>query len=124
MKKYFLTPILFLCCMTLSFAQQQDTTKDYKKRVLEKMEIDFLISYYSQDGDNAAVTGGFGTEELTDVTPTIVVSMPMNEDDVLTIDLGVSAYTSASKVILTLLTVKDLLTLFRHLLVIHKVIFG
>lgn len=87
--------IVLIVLVTFSFAQQ-DSTNVYKKRVLEKTEIDFLISYYSQDGDNAAVTGGFGTEELTDVTPTIVVSMPMNEDDVLTIDLGVSAYTSAS----------------------------
>ena len=74
----------------------QDDTKVYKKRVLETTEIDFLTSYYSQDGDNAAVTGGVGTEELTDVTGTFVVSIPLNDDDVLTIDAGISAYTSAS----------------------------
>jgi len=68
----------------------------YKKRVLDKMEIELLSSYYTQDGSNAAVTGGIGTEKLTDVTPTIVVSMPMSDDDVLTVDLGISAYTSAS----------------------------
>ncbi|MBQ4822602.1 DUF3570 domain-containing protein [Aquimarina sp. MMG016] len=54
------------------------------------------MSYYTQDGDNAAVTGGIGTEELTDITPTIVVSIPLNDDDVLAIDAGISAYTSAS----------------------------
>jgi hypothetical protein len=64
--------------------------------VLESIEVDFLTSYYTQDGDNAAVSGGIGTEELTDVTGTIVVSIPLNDDDVLTIDAGVSAYTSAS----------------------------
>ena len=74
----------------------QDTTKIYKKRVLETTEIDFLTSYYAQDGDNAAVTGGIGTEELTDITATFVVSIPLNDDDVLTIDAGISAYTSAS----------------------------
>jgi len=74
----------------------QDTTSTYKKRVLEAPEIDFLASYYSQDGDNAAVSGGIGTEKLTDITPTIVVAIPLNDDDVLTIDAGVSAYTSAS----------------------------
>ena len=79
------------------FAQQsQDSVKTYKKRVLETTEVDFLTSYYSQDGDNAAVSGGIGTEELTDVTGTIVVSIPLNDDDILTIDAGVSAYTSAS----------------------------
>lgn len=76
--------------------QQQDDTTTYKKRVLESAEVDFLMSYYTQDGDNAAVTGGMGTEELTDLTPTIVVSIPLNDDDVLTIDAGISAYSSAS----------------------------
>ncbi len=74
----------------------QDTEQTYKKRVLETTEVDFLWSYYSQDGDNAAVSGGRGTEELTDATGTIIVSIPLNDDDVLTIDAGVSAYTSAS----------------------------
>lgn len=74
----------------------QDSTATYKKRVLETTEVDFLSSYYTQDGDNAAVSGGIGTEELTDVTGTFMVSIPLNDDDVLTIDAGVSAYTSAS----------------------------
>ena len=74
----------------------EDDTKVYKKRVLETTEVDFLTSYYSQDGDNAAVSGGVGTEELTDVTGAFVVSIPLNADDVLTIDAGISAYTSAS----------------------------
>ena len=74
----------------------QDSTSTYKKRVLEATEVDFLASYYSQDGENAAVSGGIGTEKLTDLTPTIVVAIPLNDDDVLTIDAGVSAYTSAS----------------------------
>lgn len=74
----------------------QDSTKVYKKRVLETTEVDFLSSYYTQSGDNAAVSGGIGTEALTDVTGTIVVAIPLNDDDVLTIDAGVSAYTSAS----------------------------
>ncbi len=63
---------------------------------METTEIDLLFSYYGQDGNNAAVTGGEGTEELTDATSSIVVQIPMNEDDVLTVDVGISAYTSAS----------------------------
>ena len=77
-------------------AQNQDSTKVYKKKVLENAEVDFLMSLYKQDGDNSAVGGGVGTEELTDVTPTIVISLPLNDNDVLTIDAGISAYTSAS----------------------------
>lgn len=74
----------------------QDTTQVYKKRVLEYTEVDFLSSYYSQDGNNAAVSGGRGNEELTDFTATYVISIPLNDDDILSIDAGISAYTSAS----------------------------
>jgi len=89
--------IVAFLLFTISYAQQsQDSVQTYKKRVLETTEVDFLTSYYSQDGDNAAVSGGIGTEELTDFTGTFVVSIPLNDDDILTIDAGVSAYTSAS----------------------------
>ncbi len=94
--KCILSTILLLASFT-GFAQQtNDTTLIYKKRVLESTEVDFLTSYYNQDGDNAAVSGGIGTEELQDITGTFVISIPLNDDDVLTIDAGVSAYTSAS----------------------------
>ena len=92
MKKRFLTTFFFLCCFAFSNAQ----TNSYKKRVLESTEIDFLASYYSQEGDNASVTGGIGTETLTDIAPTIVVNIPLNADAVLTVDIGLSTYTSAS----------------------------
>ena len=95
MKKYI--SILFLFCSVIAFSQKEnEDSKEYKKRVLESTEVDFLMSYYSQDGNHASVTGGVGAEELTDITPTIIVSIPLNDDDVLTIDAGISAYTSAS----------------------------
>jgi len=93
MKALIINTILIFIVATLS-AQQKDT--GYKSRVLESTEVDILTSYYMQDGDNAAVGGGIGTEKLTDFTPTIVVSVPLNDDDVLTIDAGISAYSSAS----------------------------
>ena len=79
-----------------AFAQEKDTTAVFKKRVLEATEVDFLISYYKQDGVHSAVSGGMGSEKLTDLASNIVVSMPMNADDVLTVDAGISSYTSAS----------------------------
>lgn len=81
---------------TIGFSQEQDSTLVFKKRVLESIEVDFLMSYYQQDGVHSAVSGGKGMEELTDITPTIVVAVPLNDDDVLTADLGISAYSSAS----------------------------
>lgn len=93
----YLLLILFLQTTLISFGQEtQDSTRVYKKRVLETAEIDFLSSYYSQDGDNAAVSGGLGTEELTDFTGAVIVSIPLTDDNVLTIDAGISAYSSAS----------------------------
>ncbi|KKM95277.1 hypothetical protein LCGC14_1189890 [marine sediment metagenome] len=89
----FIINLSFLLACISSFSQE-DTS--YKKRVLETAEIDLLFSYYGQDGENAAVTGGSGTESLTDATSALVVSIPLNDDDVLTADVGISAYTSAS----------------------------
>lgn len=94
MKNYFFL-LLFLCSFSL-FGQEQDSTLVFKKRVLESVEVDFLMSYYKQDGIHSAVSGGSGMEELTDITPTIVVAVPLNDDDVLTVDMGISAYSSAS----------------------------
>lgn len=96
MKNYFFL-LLMIFLSSAGYAQElQQESQPYKKKVLEKMEIEFLSSYYMQEGENAAVSGGIGDEHLTDVTPTFVVSVPLNEDDVLTVDAGISAYTSAS----------------------------
>lgn len=96
-KKGFFFLLGLLSFSFYGIAQEEgDSTKVFKKRVLESTEIDFLTSYYTQDGNNASVTGGIGSEKLTDLTPTIVVSIPLNDDDVLKIDAGISAYSSAS----------------------------
>nr|WP_265241362.1 DUF3570 domain-containing protein [Muriicola sp. Z0-33] len=88
--------VIFVFAFSLQALDAQSSTPQYQKRILEATEVDFLSSYYSQDGDNAAVSGGIGTEELTDITGTVILSIPLNDNDVLTIDAGVSAYTSAS----------------------------
>ncbi len=65
--------LLFLLCTSIiGFSQDnKDTTSIkkesenvFKKRVLECAEVDILTSFYTQDGDNASVTGGIGTEKL------------------------------------------------------------
>lgn len=80
----------------LAFSQVKDSTKTFKKRILDNTEVDFLLSYYNQDGKHSAVSGGIGSEKLSDIASNIVVALPLNADDVLTFDVGVSAYTSAS----------------------------
>lgn len=94
MKKYLF--IFALLSGYQSFSQDKDSTATFKKRVLEATEVDFLISYYKQDGVHSAVSGGMGSEKLTDLASNIVVSMPMSADAILTVDAGLSAYTSAS----------------------------
>lgn len=96
MKKTVVIIFLALGARFSASAQGIDSTKVYRKRVLENTEVDLLMSLYKQEGDNSAVGGGIGNEHLVNATPTIVVSLPLNDDDVLTIDAGISAYSSAS----------------------------
>lgn len=89
--------LLLISLFTSSLWAQNDTIpKPFKKKVLEKTQIDMLMSYYGQEGQHAAVTGGIGNEQLTDINPAIVVRMPISEDGVLSVDLSFSHYTSAS----------------------------
>lgn len=96
MKKILIYTFGIFGFVNIANAQIIDTTKVYKKRVLENTEIDLLMSMYSQDGVHSPVNGGIGTEQLSDRTTAIVISIPLNADDVLTVDAGISAYTSAS----------------------------
>lgn len=94
MKKIIL--VFSLLSVSFTFAQVKDTTVTFKKRVLESAEVEFIASYYHQEGIHSAVSGGMGSEKLTDGASNIILSIPLNDDDVLTIDSGISAYSSAS----------------------------
>jgi len=95
MKKFITLSLLFISA--IGYSQSTTTNQNtYKKRVLETAEVDIISSFYTQDGDNASVTGGIGTEELKDIATNFVVSIPLNDDDVFTVDATISAYTSAS----------------------------
>lgn len=67
-----------------------------KKTALTEVEINILGSYYTQDGNHSAVTGGLGTEELTDVTPAIIVNIPIDSTRQLSFNVGADFITSAS----------------------------
>jgi hypothetical protein len=76
-----------------------DTT-GYKLRKLELKEINLVSGYYSQNGNNSAVTGGIGTEMLTDFANTIdVVLTKLDKSGRLytwAAELGIDHYSSAS----------------------------
>jgi hypothetical protein len=78
-----------------AIAQVKDSTTTFK-RVLENTEVDVLLSYYNQDGVHSAVNGGIGSEKLSDIASNIVVAVPLNDDDVLTFDVGISASASSN----------------------------
>ncbi len=62
----------------------------------DAVDIDFLSSYYEQDGNNSPVTGGLGTEHLTDFTQKLIVSLPLKPRLAFKVDGGYDYYTSAS----------------------------
>nr|WP_262903261.1 DUF3570 domain-containing protein [Hymenobacter psoromatis] len=59
-------------------------------------EVDILGSYYQQNGNHSAVEGGIGTQQLTDVSPAILLNVPLDSVTRLTANLGVDFYASAS----------------------------
>ena len=101
MKKRLITA----ACLAFLFAHQSKAQNDsissnYKKQKLKIEEINFITSYYTQDGNNSAVTGGEGTEKLTDIATNfeVILSKKDKRNNVHTIDLnvGIDSYSSAS----------------------------
>ncbi|CAN5369688.1 DUF3570 domain-containing protein [soil metagenome] len=76
-----------------------DSTQ-YKSRQLKIEEVNLVSSYYHQDGDNSAVTGGIGTEKLTDFANIIDLKLfkydKRYRKHSFTLEAGVDTYSSAS----------------------------
>ena len=79
-----------------SSSRENITLELYEKPDWKTIDIDFLSSYYSQDGNHAAVTGGIGTEHLTDFTQKVIVRLPMTPQTKINFDAGYDYYSSAS----------------------------
>ena len=100
MKRIYLTAIGI--GMLIANIKAQDPANDttYKVRKLHLYEINFVSSYYAQNGDHAAVTGGEGSEKLHDIANVIDVTFirytkHANKQS-LAVSLGIDYYTSAS----------------------------
>lgn len=93
----------FLAFLLSNTVKAQDTKSDstaYKKQKLKIEEVNFITSYYTQDGNNSAVTGGIGTEKLTDISNTLDIKVSrynkkLNKQT-FGFELGVDSYSSAS----------------------------
>ena len=93
----------FLAFLFSNSMKAQDTKSDstaYQKKKLKIEEINFISSYYSQDGNNSAVTGGSGTEKLTDIATTLDIKVSRYNKNLnkqtFGFELGVDSYSSAS----------------------------
>ena len=51
-------------------AKAQENTNSEPSKKLSLDEINLVSSYYKQDGNNSALTGGVGTEKLSDISIT------------------------------------------------------
>ena len=68
MKKICLTVIGLYLVLLHAFGQTTTDSSVYKPKPLKLDEIDLVSSYYTQNGDHSAVTGGIGTEKVTDIS--------------------------------------------------------
>jgi hypothetical protein len=102
MKKLFLSVIGMYIGILAAFSQtkQNADSSAYKSRRLSFEEANIVTSYYSQNGNNSAVTGGIGSEKLTDIANVIDLKVSRydrrNRKHSFTGEIGIDHYTSAS----------------------------
>ncbi|MEO7766105.1 MAG: DUF3570 domain-containing protein [Ferruginibacter sp.] len=102
MKKICLVLVGIYLNLLSGFAQSTasfDSTQ-YKNRTLQLEEVNLVSSYYRQDGNNSSVTGGIGSEKLTDFANIIDVKFAKYDKRFrkhsFTLEGGIDSYTSAS----------------------------
>lgn len=99
MKRLFLTAFGIIALLK-SYAQPSADTTGFKPRTLQLEEINLVSSYYSQDGDHAAVTGGIGSQHLTDITNVFSIRLAKYDrkqrKHIFDAEVGMDHYTSAS----------------------------
>lgn len=83
-----------------AFSQPPADSSAYKNKKLKISEINFVTGYYHQDGNHSPVTGGIGTEKLSDIATTLEIKLnkydKRNLKHDVSFELGVDHYTSAS----------------------------
>ncbi|GGG97832.1 DUF3570 domain-containing protein [Pedobacter zeae] len=105
MKKIYLHVLFMYFGILSTYAQTKpeparvDSSR-YQSRKLKIDEINLVSAYYHQNGNNSAVTGGIGTEKLSDFANTIDLQVSKfnkrGKKNTFLFELGVDHYTSAS----------------------------
>lgn len=101
MKRIFITGFALLGFLRATAQDNVQTDSiAYKAQKLKLEEINLVSSYYKQDGNNSAVTGGIGTEKLTDISNSIDVKFvkygETGKKHTWDFEVGVDQYSSAS----------------------------
>lgn len=100
MKRIFITGFALLGLMRMAAQSTPTDSTAYKSTKLKIDEINLVSSYYKQDGNNAAVTGGIGSENLTDISNTLDLKLikygKSGKKHMFDIEAGIDHYTSAS----------------------------
>jgi hypothetical protein len=100
MRKIYLSVLGLYMGILASHAQTTKDSTGYQSRKLKVDEVNFVSAYYHQDGNNSAVTGGIGTEKLSDLANTLDLQMSKftktGHKDTYLFELGIDHYTSAS----------------------------
>lgn len=100
MKKICISVGLLLSLWRTGYTQSAAGSTAYETRKLTIQEVNLVSSYYQQDGNNSAVTGGIGTEKLTDIANGLDLVLKTtdrrNRQHTLAFDLNIDHYTSAS----------------------------
>lgn len=91
MKKILITSLLGLFFL-YGHAQSGYHMKENEKYI----DVNFLTSYYNQDGNNSAVEGGLGTQQLTDAANMLIINIPIDSARSISASVGADFYTSAS----------------------------
>jgi hypothetical protein len=83
--------LTFFILVTSLFGQENKIEANDRK-----VDANFLSSYYVQDGDNSAVTGGLGTEKLSNAANVLIINVPIDSIRSISLYGGADYYTSAS----------------------------
>lgn len=105
MKKIYLHIIVLYLGVLTAHAQIRPQTvhvdtSNYQSRKLKMDEVNIISSYYNQNGNNSAVTGGIGTEKLSDIANTFDLQLSnfgkLGRKNTFLFEVGIDHYTSAS----------------------------
>jgi hypothetical protein len=102
MLKISLKTLFFLLLSLQVFSQmfKIDSISRFEKKSLNFEEANIVTSYYQQDGNHSAITGGIGTEKLTDVANIIDFKLSykngLGKKYIFGGEMGIDYYTSAS----------------------------